>query len=366
MVSMGCAALLALTAAALPARASEAVRAELNGLAAKLKAVVDEQKADGLTVRELLGPPRLGSSGPGLQEEIIQALKAQEVRVKEDAALYVQGQYALVPDPKDKDGERSMIRLEVTVRSALGAKVIDLQADIRDNNAIVAITGPTVNLQQKVKANAGDRNKAIKEALVRPSVFREGSKVKATKDALYSVEVLVDGRARQPEDVKGQAFVALDKGEVFVVKVTNGSPYEAAVALTLDGLSAFTFSKDRKEKTGAPRYTYFLVGAGKSLLIKGWFRDREESLSFKVVDFKDSALAKAGRDANMLRNDPKVGTLTACFHVAWSGEKPPETREVGSPPRIGFGPGVKTKFTEVKRSIGVLREAVSIRYRKSK
>jgi hypothetical protein len=367
MVSSACAAVLSLLALTLPAQASDSLLAELAGLAKRLKVLVGEQKADGITVRGFSGPPRLGTSGPGIQDMLTQALQAQGVTVKEDAALYIEGQFALVNDPDDKERERSLIRLEVRVRDALGSTVSDLPllAAIRNNEDIVRITAPTVNLQNKSNADGRDRNKAIKKALVTPGVFIEGSQIKASKDGLYSVEVLLGEEARQAKNVKGQAFVSLKKGDVYAVKVTNHSKHEAAVSLTIDGLSVFAFSTIKNKETGRPRYTHFIVPARESMVIQGWHRNNEQSLSFKVVDFKDSALAKTGGNVRQLRNDPTRGTLTVCFHMAWSGDMPDGARESG-PPATGFGPPKEVKLEEVQRKIGVLREAVSIRYLKSK
>src|SRR5258708_156237 len=94
-----------------PARASDLDK-ELDGFAGRIKAVVDEQGADGIAVGEFTGPPNpSSSSGPGIQQKLITSLRAQKVTVKEDASLYIKGEYLLADDAKDKERDRYLIKL---------------------------------------------------------------------------------------------------------------------------------------------------------------------------------------------------------------------------------------------------------------
>jgi hypothetical protein len=367
IVGIGIVVLAALALPA-PARAAESgLQKELDGFAQKLKGVMDENSADSIAVGEFTGPPfPPSSSGPGIQQLLIQSLKGQKVIVKEEAALFIKGEYFLIDDPKDKERDRYAIKLEATVRTKKGTKVGDFQAEIRSNDDIAKLMGVTSDLGKKSEADQGDRAEKLKYDIDKPGVFIVGSKVKASKEALYTVEVLVHGAPRQADNVKGQAFVPIKRGEIYTVRVFNPGPHDAAVSLTIDGLDVFTFSEVKNPKTGRPRYTHYVVGPGKHLDIKGWHCNNEHSASFQVVDFKNSALAKAsaGTDAKLLRASPAIGTLTVCFHFAWTGDRPPAGAREGGGAATGFGPPVTFKLKEVKRTIGVLREVVTIRYRK--
>jgi hypothetical protein len=108
-----------------PPERISALRKELDGLAAKLKVVVEEERADGIAVGEFSGPPRQATStGSGIQQLLITSLRAQKVTIKEDASLYVKGEYSLIDDPRERD--RHAVKLEVTVRNTKGAKLRDL------------------------------------------------------------------------------------------------------------------------------------------------------------------------------------------------------------------------------------------------
>jgi hypothetical protein len=361
-------ALLILGGLALPARAAEsALRKELDGFASKLKVTVEEERADGIAVGEFTGPPNPStSSGPGIQHLLILALRAQKVTVKEDASLFVKGEYFLIDDVKDKERDRYAFKLEATVRNKKGTKVTDFQTEIRSNDDIAKLMVVTSDLGKKTEADQGDRAEKLKYDIDKPGVFIQGSKIKASSTAQYSVEVLVGNVALPAHTTKGQAFVDLKRGNIYKVRVTNHSEHAAAVSLTIDGLDVFTFSEIRNPK-GEPRYKHYIIGPGKSVAIPGWHCNNEVSKSFQVVDFKDSALAKTAGDARLLRASPALGTLTVCFHMAWDAGKPPPAgaREAGGS-GTGFGPPVGFKTKEVKFSVGVLREVVSVRYLKQR
>jgi hypothetical protein len=355
-----------------PADELEALHKELARFAARIKEVMEAQKADDVAVGEISGPPNLEStSGPGIQYLLIQALKSQKVIVKKNASLVVKGDYLLADDARDKERDCCVLKVEARMMNMKGEKLLDLQAELRGYEVIARLIGPNADLNKDIRGDAGDRNAALRKKIEAPGAFIEGSKVKASERSLCSVEVLIGGVARPAEKIKGLPFVSLKKGDEYVVRIFNPGPHEAAVSLTIDGLDMFILSDFKNPTTGAPRYTHLIVPPGKSLDIKGWFHNLTKSSPFQVVDFKDCALAKATGDAALLVGNPKVGTLTVCYHTTWTGDDPPagstgkaDTSDPcdGTESAKGFGPSKKSQL--IKRTIGALREVVSIRYRK--
>jgi hypothetical protein len=62
-----------------------------------------------------------------------------------------------------------------------------------------------------------------------------------------------------------------------------------------------------------------------------------------------------------------LGTITVCFHPCWAGEVPPPDYEgvrTIDPNATGLGREIEKKSNVVKRTIGPLAVAVSIRYTK--
>jgi hypothetical protein len=157
----------------------------------------------------------------------------------------------------------------------------------------------------------------------------------------------------------GKAQVLLRRDEVFAVNLINDSPHDAAVQLSLDGLSLFAFA----EKAKARNYSRVIVPRKSSYLVRGWFRTLQQSDKFKLTEYSKSA-------AFQLSPPTGVGTITVSFAAAWdpAREKGPED-ERGSAPKalggsaIGRGKSVKTPYAEVSRRCGRTRDVVTVRYR---
>ena len=115
-------------------------------------------------------------------------------------------------------------------------------------------------------------------------------------------------------DQDGLAFLAIRRGEVYAVKVNNDSQSDAAVTLTIDGLSMYSFSDNKN-------YEVVFVHAGKSGIIPGWHRTNDVSDSFQVAEYAKSAVAK------LLPSSSTFGTITVSFKAAWPKDSQPPADE---------------------------------------
>jgi hypothetical protein len=192
----------------------------------------------------------------------------------------------------------------------------------------------------------------------------DGTKIIPSAKSPYAIEVLVkrDIKAlampRQPRFEGDNPFVDTQRGELYAVRVYNNSQHEAAVTLHIDGLSVFTFSEVRDPK-GAPRYSHYIIPPGKDTTIHGWHKRNEPPdnfLSFLVTAYGDGASKLVAQPTG------KVGLITATFAYAWpKGQEPPkDDRSAGD--ETGLGPPISAKFAEPQRTIGAVRDIVSIRY----
>lgn len=349
-----------------PVAASESFRKELGGLAKSIKDVLEEEKQTAVAMCDFSGPAQLdANSGPGIQQLLTQELLALKVSVKKDANLSIKGRYARVPNKTDPDLVN--LKLTVEVLDSNDERKAEFHALITGNTDIAKAFGPTVYLPPL--ANYADRNQEIRKRLDKPYANVAGSKVSASPDSPYAVELLVKGNSEdqaRPREVhrdKGQAYVDIQRYEIYEVKVYNNSPYEAAVSLTIDGLDSFTFSEDRDEKTGQPKYSNYIVSPYKWTIIKGWHRTSDPKRDDNVLSFLVTEYGKGAASQQPSRG--KIGVLSVTFAAAWSSaqEMPPDergSRNAGN--ETGFGPPQKVGFAAVKRSIGVPRSIVSIRY----
>jgi hypothetical protein len=157
----------------------------------------------------------------------------------------------------------------------------------------------------------------------------------------------------------GLAFLKIRREETYAIALINDSPHDAAVTLTIDGLSVFAFSENTN-------YTHFIVPGGTTLVVPGWHRSNKVSDSFKVTEYARSAAAE-----NM-PNSTSLGTITACFAAAWAKDRPPPVDEAAPkgakalPPddATSRGEAVEKIFTRVYKQVGRLRAAVTVRYTK--
>jgi hypothetical protein len=163
--------------------------------------------------------------------------------------------------------------------------------------------------------------------------------------------------ARPAIDQEGLAFVKLSRGENYAVRLINNSPHDAAVDLKIDGLSMFAFSENKN-------YRVMIVPAGKSHVASGWHRTNQLADAFQVMEYSKSEAAK------LVGPSTADGTITATFAAAWqAGAKAPDDEPVATGSRSvdGTGRGEEhgTTYQEVRREVGVVRSAISVRYSES-
>ncbi len=160
-----------------------------------------------------------------------------------------------------------------------GDTIKPISVFIRRLRDIAAIEGVTASLDPS--DDARDQGKNIRDRLNNPSVFVDGTRVRSKQDSPFTLQLAVKpsvgsdttpAKPRQAVVDKGQAFVSIDKGELYELLFHNGSPGEVAVSFKIDGIDGFTFSDDRDKKTGQPQFSHFIVPAGQSLVIPGWFK----------------------------------------------------------------------------------------------
>jgi hypothetical protein len=313
------------------------------------------RQAGELAVGQFTSPPQLqASGGSGLSKILAEQLTQSGVTVKRRAELGLQGEYAEVPAQEGA----VVARITGEVRDRQGKAVHQFTRDVSGPEAIAGMFGVTVNLPPD--KGQKERNRILRKGLGTSQVVLAENKVLAGEGSPYSIEVLVrDGAkldSRPPKDQEGMAFVSIERGQQYAVRVTNKSEYDAAVTLMIDGLNMFAFS-ERKD------YSYFILGAGQSTVIQGWHRTNEVSDAFEVTSYAKSAVAE------LLASPAKIGTITATFAAAWAVDQPPPPDELaarladrGTGDATGRGPAVASKFTEVARKKGAMRASVSVRY----
>jgi hypothetical protein len=347
------------------ARATSDLEKELAVLAGQIQKEVAKY-SNAVSVGEFTGPRELASSGgPGIAKTLKTELEKLGVTVARSAEVAVKGEYRIVTDV-DSNMTALAILARLTDRSGKELLQMDSRA-IFDMPSITGLTGAT--MVAPVGTTRVERDAAIDNALktIQKPTSR-GTLISASENSPYALEILVgpDPGPNTPDlnnyhpraagiDRRNLAFVTIERGEVYAVRVFNKSRFDAAVTLTIDGLNMFAFS-DQKS------YEFVVVPAGSEAVIVGWHRDNDRSDAFQVSEYSKSAVFRK------MPNSSSIGTIHASFRAAWpvgttppSDEFPPGSRDSSATAR---GAEVRAQFTEVTRQYGQLREAISVRYNK--
>lgn len=119
------------------------------------------------------------------------------------------------------------------------------------------------------------------------------------------------------------------------------------------------FTRSGVSEQNRPRYNHFIIRPGEAI-ITGWHQTNDRADSFLVTEYGKGAMSQVAHASRA-----KVGVLTVTFALAWQGDNVPEeekgSRNAGGN-ETGFGPPVQVKQQEVKRTIGVVRDVLSVRY----
>jgi hypothetical protein len=332
-------------------QASTELRKEMAVLAKSLKECLVEYGEDTVAMGQFVGPPQLGASGgPLLAQLLAEELIKLKVAVKTRANLGIKGEYQDVIDHETKQ-MAVQIKVKLVDRNKT---LLDLDRGVLSNPDIAVLLGVTAHLPPKGSAKV--RNDVVKASTDEGKVFLDGTWAAADKNGPYYVQVRVNQKPRTPFKRDGQAFVSIDEGEVYTIRLCNTSEYDAAVSLAIDGINIFTFS-EVTGGDGTPAYEYIIVPRKSTVEIKGWHKTNEVSEGFQVTELAKSAAA-------FLRNTAKVGTISASFHAAWVKNGPPPADELPgrSASATGFGPPVNASYRIMPREIGVLRDIVCVRY----
>lgn len=351
------AALALVLALAGPAAALEALRPSLAEMSKQIAKLLQGRGETVVAVGAFTGPSRAAaSSGPGIKSILIDELQKCGVRVQARANLEIKGDYL---DVQDRDSQLLALRLKASVLDRSGDVLVVLDKRINDRTVLAQVLG--VNKPDLGAGITPERESAeLRQRLDNPAVVVAGVAVQAEQRSRYALEVQVKNgggfRPRQPVVEDGLAWVPLQSGEVFAVRLVNDSDHEAAVELTVDGLSLFAFSEHRQ-------YRHVIVPRRGSAVIKGWHRTNQTSDEFVITDYAHSAAAQ------LVANPDQVGTITATFAAAWDPKDGPprdEQSKFRDPfnPAVGRGQPVQTPYQEVKREFGRVRDIVSVRYKK--
>jgi len=363
------------------------LRQTLAVLALQVSKQLSDHDRPTISLGQFTGPPNFpSSSSPGIVKILTEEFERNGVLVKGRANYEIKGEY-MVDEVTSVDinlADRKFLAIKIicTVVDRLGKVATDFtfngpldnenRARLAQGKFTTYVTGEanfTGLLGLPAALRAGDLSADRDDNLRRyvadpPSHVAAQYRCSADRESPFALEILVNGQPRPITIENGLPFVKIQSHETYQIRVHNDAEHDVALRIAIDGLSVFAFSSllhTDGPRRGQPLYTEYIIPRRSFRTIKGWHKTNESVDSFMVTEYSKSAAAE-------LKSTENLGTITACFHAAWSEDGPPPHDEPasrkGTPNATGFGPRVDQKVEIVRRRIGVLRATVSIRYSK--
>ncbi len=308
------------------------------------------------------GTPILGNiSVQGFGKHLKQALERIDVKVTRRAGVIVSGQVTTV-ETEGNPGLRVVVDLKTADLKSLGSFGQTIAGA-----SPLAMAGVNFDLPAEPKPGQTpaeldqERKDTLRDEVKDPKPQVEGGAgkdkgtVRPAPDSRFGMQILVRRgqrlEAQVPEVDEGLVYVELFRGEEFSVRLTNDSKFEAAVLLTLDGVSMFATAED-----GTDPSSMVIVKPDKHVDVPGWFITKKRVQAFKVIGFPESVAADLGQPQS------EAGVVTALFHPCWDPADPPPFPGAKGGSGIGRGRELDGDFRKVRREIGKPLAAISIRY----
>jgi hypothetical protein len=351
-----------LVGTASPASASDELRNSLKKLA---EGILDVTGHKPVSIGQF-SPTGLpySNAGVGIEQVLRAELEVIEKGcVTAHAPYEVKGDYLLVHSPTDKERKEikikaRLIKIETGDEVELSSKAM-LETYVSGTNTLAEITQVTGYVPPD--GTKDERNKALQKQIKNPTVFVGGPEytlISSHQGSPFAVEILVKSAESsgpalpRPAHVEhGFAYVDIQRNEIYELKIHNKTGRPVAVNVSIDGLDAFHFCKERKAD-GRPKFSRF-VALQEVLPIVGWFITPEKALSFLVTEYGKGAVSYAG----VARG--QVGVIhvqfSECSSLAY-GAKPRGGNETG------FGPPRKTSLKPVNYQFEPPHDFVTIRY----
>ena len=333
----------------------DALAIEMKIMAKDFASIVDKKGGGAVAIGEFSGSSDIRASvGPRIQLVLAAELKALKVAINpDDYRFEIKGDYQPLTDKETGVlGVRLVGRLidrdtgEPLVERPSGRFVFGAQT-------VPAMLG--LNTRTPPNAEPQDLSKEFERARKDPRADVQGTIIRSKAGSPFAIEILVKSNGKYvPKSVtaddKGRPFVPINKLDVYGVRLINNSAHEAAVDLQIDGINCFEFSEEKSQ--------YWIIDAGKHVDIIGWHKNNKKSLEFKVVDFPETAAAKLN-----IKPSATIGLITACFSASWATDagRPADEPKVDGR-GTGFGSEIEVKTEQVKRTIGQVRDTISVRY----
>ncbi len=314
--------------------------------------------------------------GPGVSAQSMQAMLKKNLELievgqrngqKVKVRVTPSGAWRVSADIfRSTEDQELLVTVEAKMKDRSGRSAGTIVKTISQRDDVLKLFGATVDIDtlpigQNTKQAS---NKIIEQSLDTPDFEPVDSGVAPSKTSPFSVviEVDVDGKGNYAPlpatNENGLAFVDLQLGQEYAIRVVNHSGKPVGVEVSIDGINMFAFSKiPSYQRSGK----IFL--ASPETRIEGWHvaDGPGGSKAFLITEFPQSAQALIGT-----KDSSRLGTINVLFRSTWKEgeEPPPQPVGVKGEPGTGLGQPKNNTFKPTRCFFGAIRASVSIRYTK--
>ena len=243
-----------------------------------------------------------------------------------------------------------------------------------------ALAASGVSYEVKPNLPVKEKAKQIVQQYKKPHTKAAGTQVRGNEP--FGVEILVNEHGklvpRSPVLKGSEAFVELQKGDEYVVRIYNDADFQVTSGVSIDGVSVFT------DRVDGPDDARFQVKPHSSRDVNGWYfhggkgkvyndihgNPLPTTKAFLISGYEDSVAGRGGAGSNI-----SIGTVTVDFRAAWpKGSTPPPGEPVfasrsatrGMDLGTGQGKAINESFKTVKglEKSKHTRAVIQIRYAK--
>jgi hypothetical protein len=334
----------------------DALTLELRALATDFAKIINKQGGGAVAIGEFSASSDVkGSVGPRIQMVLADELKKLGLTVATDNFRFeIKGDYQ--PHTDKETGILGVKLIGRLIDRDTGEPIAEKPTGrfVFGSETVPGMLGLTVAMKPNADPHSLSETFKQSSKQARPAVA--GTRLSTSPTSPYAIEILVKSggahvpRPAEPDD-KGRLFVPLAPHDVYAIRLINDSKHDAAVKLEIDGVNSLAFDQDHS--------SFWIVGPGKSVIVKGWVIDPRTAKEFKVVGtFEETAAAKLN-----LKPSSTIGLITASFSAAWSSDAGRPSDEPDLQGRgTGFGREIEFATQKVKTTIGQPRDIISVRY----
>ncbi|MEQ8788707.1 MAG: protein kinase [Pirellulaceae bacterium] len=313
-----------------------------------------ERSPKSISIGPFGGAPGLNSSGSNvIRTKLREKLEKLGIEVGTQAPQSIRGSYAM-PEIEGEISPKCFVQIRADIVNKNGDVVSSAEQLLEGSQAYYF-----VDATLEIPLSGDDEiARNLKRALDVPSPYISGTRVSASRESPYVLEIVaVDGQrvvAPIVPTINNGIPTVEDAPQRYAIRLYNQSQRDAAVRLSVDGVNVLSFYEVEEIRD----LGCLIVPRQGEIEILGWYQTAQTIRQFEVFEYPSSA------GGFPLKPYDELGSVNAIFAACWTSDEEPPPDEPLSRQRLVTSQGqtIDAHHKIVPRVVGVPRAAVTIRY----